>query len=118
MAKEKRFALRISANLPAELWGVDDISFLCGVRLIELSPGGCKISLEKQELSLPQGLTIKFGLEKAIPFNFSAEIVWSNKSDEKIYIGIKFKNLTMHDKEKTRKYIHDLKYINRDGYTM
>ena len=118
MAKEKRLALRLSVNLPAELWGMDNVSFLCGVRLIELSPSGCKICLEKQELSLPSDLKIKFGLEKAIPFNFSAEIVWSNKSDEKTYIGMKFKNLMMHDKEKIRRYIHDLKYISRDGYTM
>jgi len=153
MAKEKRFALRLLVNLPAELWGVDDVkkkmqgfdpasagspkpdashnncspefirgerseNFLCGMRLVELSPSGCKVYLEKQELSLPSDLIIKFGLEKAIPFNFSAEIVWSNKSDEKTYIGMKFKNLTMHDKEKIRRYIHDLKYISRDGYTM
>ncbi len=117
MAKEKRFALRVFVNLPAELWGMDDVS-LCQVRLVELSPGGCKITLEKQELSLPQDLKIRFGLEKAIPFNFSAQILWSNKSDGKIYMGMKFKDLTIHDKEKIRKYIHDLKYINRDGYTM
>ncbi|MBI5573370.1 MAG: PilZ domain-containing protein [Elusimicrobia bacterium] len=118
MAKEKRLAFRLSVNLPAELWGMDNISFLCGVRLIELSPGGCKISLKEQKLSLPCDLKIKFALEKANPFNFSVEILWSNKSDEKTYAGMKFKNLTMHDKEKIRKYIHDLKYINKDGYIM
>lgn len=114
--REKRFSGRLSVNLSAELWDVSGADVLCKARLIELSSSGVKIYFEKQELSIPADVKIKFGLEKAIPFFFEAEIVWSSKVAEKTFAGVKFKNLNMINREKIRKYIYDLKYEER--YTM
>ena len=113
---EKRFSGRVPTKLHAELWSPDGSNILCEVRMLELSPSGCRLKFEKQDNKIPRDPRIKFGLEKAIPLFFETEVIWSKEVKEENFMGLKFKNLPAINKEKIRKYIYDLKY--REKYTM
>ena len=128
MGVEKRKAHRYKVNLPCEL--LVEGNLLCAAKIIDLSVIGAQVYLEKDELTIPKGVNpilspacrsgvkIKFGLEKVTPFLIDAKVVWQKEHEGKNYLGLEFTNPAVNDKEKIRKYMDDLKYINRDGYTM
>ncbi|MEW6557317.1 MAG: PilZ domain-containing protein [Elusimicrobiota bacterium] len=110
--QEKRLSGRLLVNLSSELWSADGEILLCQIRMMELSPTGCRVCFEK-ETTPPRDVKIKFGFEKAAPFFINSEIIWTAIDENKFCAGLKFKNLSMIEKEKIRKYMRDLKYGER-----
>ncbi|HAM39562.1 MAG TPA: hypothetical protein DCP53_09265 [Elusimicrobia bacterium] len=114
--RENRFSQRFSVKTHAELWTSDGKDVLYKGRIINLSTSGLKAVFEKQTIVVLKYIKTKFGLEKARPFFFESEVVWIKETNAEIYVGVRFKNLTLGDKEGVRKYLRDLKI--GDVYTM
>ncbi|OGS44526.1 MAG: hypothetical protein A2539_01345 [Elusimicrobia bacterium RIFOXYD2_FULL_34_15] len=114
--RENRSSQRFSVKSHAELWSEDGLNILYSGRLINLSTSGLKAFFEKQPVAISKNLKVKFGLEKARPFFFDSELMWTMETEKEIYVGVKFKNLSLGDKEGVRNYLRDLRIGDR--YTM